>query len=50
MLIIARRTAEGFTEESRLEISQTATWSVPVFLPDGILIRDLTSVQKLAWP
>jgi outer membrane protein assembly factor BamB len=50
VLIVARRTAEGFAEESRLEITQSPTWSVPVFLPDGILVRDATSVQKLVWP
>ena len=32
------------------ELGRSATWAVPVFLPDGILVRDQTSVQKLAWP
>ena len=49
VLIVARRTDEGFTEEQRLEISQSATWSVPVFLPDGLLVRDASSIQKLSW-
>ena len=33
---------------SRIELGHSATWAVPVFLPDGILVRDQTSVQKLA--
>lgn len=48
-LIVSRRTAEGFTEEHRIELTQAATWSVPVFLPDGLLVRDANSVQKLIW-
>ena len=50
VLIVARRTAEGVAEEGRIELGHSATWAVPVFLPDGILVRDQTSVQKLAWP
>ena len=49
-LIVSRRTAEGFTEEHRIELTQAATWSVPVFLPDGLLVRDANTVQKLIWP
>ena len=49
-LIVSRRTAEGFTEEHRIELTQAATWSVPVFLPDGLLVRDANRVQKLIWP
>jgi outer membrane protein assembly factor BamB len=50
VLIVLKRTEEGFTEEHRHELTQAATWAVPVFLPDGLLVRDATSVQKLAWP
>ena len=50
VLIVSKRTAEGFTEQHRYELTQAATWAVPVFLPDGLLIRDATSVQKLLWP
>ena len=49
VLIVARRTAEGFTEERRYEISQSSTWSVPVLLPDGMLVREATGVVKLFW-
>jgi outer membrane protein assembly factor BamB len=49
VLIVARRTAEGFAEERRYEISQSPTWSVPVMLPDGMLVRDATGIVKLLW-
>jgi len=49
VLIVAKRTAEGFAEERRYELSQSATWSMPVFLPDGLLVRDATSLQRLTW-
>jgi outer membrane protein assembly factor BamB len=50
VLIVARRTPESFIEERRLEVSDSATWSVPVFLPDGLLVRSATGLQKLLWP
>ena len=50
VLIVSRRSGDRFTEEHRMELTQAATWSVPVFLPDGLLVRDATSVQKLIWP
>jgi outer membrane protein assembly factor BamB len=49
VLIVARRTEQGFTEERRYEISQSSTWSVPVLLPDGMLLREATGVVKLFW-
>jgi outer membrane protein assembly factor BamB len=49
VLIVAKRNAEGFAEERRYELSQSATWSIPVFLPDGLLVRDATNVQRLTW-
>lgn len=49
VLIVARRTAEGFTEERRYEISQSPTWSVPVLLGDGMLVRDAGGIVKLLW-
>ncbi len=50
VLIVSRRAGDRFTEEHRMELTKAATWSVPVFLPDGLLVRDATSVQKLLWP
>ncbi len=50
VLIVSRPSGDRFTEEHRMELTQAATWSVPVFLPDGVLVRDATSVQKLNWP
>ncbi|HUQ87757.1 MAG TPA: PQQ-binding-like beta-propeller repeat protein [Vicinamibacterales bacterium] len=49
VLIVAKRTAEGFAEERRYELSQSPTWSMPVMLPDGILVRDASGVVKLLW-
>ena len=49
ILIVARRTAEGFTEERRYEISHSPTWSVPVMLPGGMIVRDAAGVVKLLW-
>jgi len=49
VLIVAKRTAEGFAEERRYELSQSATWTMPVFLPDGLLVRDANSLQRLTW-
>ena len=49
VLIVARRTAEGFSEERRYEIGQSTTWAQPIFLPDGMLVREATGVVKLLW-
>lgn len=49
VLIVARRTEEGITEERRYEISQSPTWSMPVLLPDGMLVREAAGVVKLLW-
>jgi outer membrane protein assembly factor BamB len=48
-LVVSRRTPEGFTEERRYEVAQQATWAQPVFLADGLLVRDATTVVKLSW-
>jgi len=50
VLIVARRTPDSFVEERRYELTKAATWAAPVFLPDGLLVRDATSVQMLLWP
>ena len=49
VLIVARRTAEGFKEEKRYELGTGATWSLPVLLPDGLLVREANGVVKLTW-
>jgi outer membrane protein assembly factor BamB len=49
VLIVSKRSAEGLAEERRYEVSQRATWAMPVLLPDGMLVRDATSVQRLTW-
>ena len=49
VLIVARRTAEGFKEEKRYELGTSATWSMPVLLPDGLLVREATGIVRLHW-
>ena len=49
VLIVARRTAEGFTEERRYEIGLSTTWAQPILLADGMLVREATGVVKLLW-
>lgn len=49
MLVVARRTPDGFKEERRNDIGMSATWAMPVLLPDGMLIREATGVVKLTW-
>ena len=49
VLIVSRRTPEGVVDERRYEVAQQATWAQPVFLSDGILVRDATSIVKLLW-
>jgi outer membrane protein assembly factor BamB len=48
-LIVARRTPQGFTELKRYEVSKSATWTLPIFLPDGLLIRNADAIVKLTW-
>ncbi len=49
VLIVARRSPEGFKEEKRYELGTSATWSLPVLLPDGLLVREATGVVRLYW-
>lgn len=46
-LIVARRTPKAFEEERRYEVADSATFAMPVLLPDGILVRDATSLSRL---
>src|SRR5687768_17575578 len=48
-MIVARRSAEGFKELKRYEISKSPTWTLPIFLPDGLLVREDNAVVKLTW-
>ena len=48
-LIVARRSPDAFKEERRYDLGTGATWSVPVFLPDGLLVREATSIVRLHW-
>lgn len=48
-LIIAPRGSDKFVEERRYEIGNSATWAIPVLLPDGLLVREATGVVRLLW-
>jgi hypothetical protein len=49
VLIGARRSPEGFKEEKRYELGTSATWSLPVLLPDGMLVREANGIVRLHW-
>jgi outer membrane protein assembly factor BamB len=49
VMMVARRSPEGFKEEKRYELGTGATWTMPVLLPDGLLVRDANSVVRLHW-
>ncbi len=48
-MIVAQRTAEGFKELRRYEIGTSPTWTPPIFLGDGLLVREGNAVVKLTW-
>jgi hypothetical protein len=48
-LILADRATDTYVEAKRYEVGASATWSLPVMLPDGLLVREATGVTRLAW-
>ena len=46
-LVIAGRTAAGFKEEKRYDLSDNQTWTTPVFLGGAVLVKDATSLARL---
>ena len=46
-LAVAEPNAEAFAVASQYEVADGATWSMPVPLPDGLLVRDATSLVRL---
>jgi outer membrane protein assembly factor BamB len=49
VLIVARRSPDGFKEEKRYELGTGVTWTMPILLPDGLLVREASSVVRLHW-
>lgn len=49
VLIVAQRTPAGFKEEKRYELGTGATWTVPILVRDGLVVRDANSVVRLHW-
>jgi outer membrane protein assembly factor BamB len=48
-LIVARRGVNTYQEEKRYEVGTSGTWSLPVLLPDGLLVREAAGLTRLTW-
>ncbi len=48
-LVVAKRDATKFAEERRIEIAESETWAVPVFVQGGLVIRDAQGLVRLQW-
>jgi outer membrane protein assembly factor BamB len=46
-LVLVRRSPDKYDEERRYKVADSATWAVPVLLPDGLIVRDASSVMRL---
>jgi outer membrane protein assembly factor BamB len=46
-LIVAQRSAAGFTVEKRYEVAEAETWAIPVLLGSDLLVRDATGLMRL---
>ena len=46
-LVLVRRTPAKYDEERRYTVADSATWAVPILLPDGLIIRDASGVMRL---
>jgi outer membrane protein assembly factor BamB len=47
-LVLVRRSPAKYDEERRYTVADSATWAVPVLLPDGLIVRDASGVMRLA--
>ncbi len=46
-LVLVRRSPAKYEEERRYTVADSATWAVPVLLPDGLIVRDAGGVIRL---
>ena len=46
-LVLVRRSPAKYEEERRYTVADSATWAVPVLLPDGLIVRDASGVMRL---
>ena len=46
-LLVAAPSPAGFAVAHHYEVADGATWTVPVPLPDGLLVRDATGLARL---
>jgi outer membrane protein assembly factor BamB len=48
-LVVARRDANAYAEERRIELASGETWAVPIFVDGGVVVRDAQGLTKLQW-
>jgi outer membrane protein assembly factor BamB len=46
-LVLVKRSPAQYDEERRYTVADSATWAVPVLLPDGLIVRDASGVMRL---
>jgi outer membrane protein assembly factor BamB len=46
-LVLVRRSPAKYDEERRYTVADSATWAVPILLPDGLIIRDASGIMRL---
>ena len=46
-LVLVRRSPAKYDEERRYTVADSATWAVPVLLPDGLIVRDAPGLMRL---
>jgi outer membrane protein assembly factor BamB len=46
-LVLVRRSPAKYDEERRYTVADSATWAVPVVLPDGLIVRDASGLMRL---
>jgi outer membrane protein assembly factor BamB len=46
-LVLVRRSPDKYDEERRYKVADSATWAVPVLLPDSLIVRDASGVMRL---
>ncbi len=49
-LLVAEPNPAGFTVSHHYDVADSVTWTVPVPLPDGLLVRDATGLARLVVP
>jgi outer membrane protein assembly factor BamB len=48
-LVLFRPSRTSFEEVKRYKVAEEATWTQPVILEDGVLVKDVTTLARWAW-